>query len=79
MISYIYRVRARSPCGDVVFDSSTMEYAALYSLFLMALAKLDEFSGIATLSVNLTGVNQFSFFRYECRSCHCDLEPSIKW
>jgi hypothetical protein len=78
MAKLIY-VQAKSPDGSLVFNSSITGKSNRQYLIRSAILKLDEYSGIATIRAQEEGAHCWAYFRYECRSDHCDIDRSISW
>ncbi len=79
MSTKVIHVQAKAPDGSLVFDQAQSGKKYRRQLLCNAMLKLDEYAGIATLRVQELGVKGWAYYRYECRSSHCDYDDSIKW
>jgi hypothetical protein len=79
MSAKIIHVQAKKSDGSLVFNSSITGKTNRQYLIRSAMLKLDEYSGIATIRAQEEGARGWVYYRYECRSDHCEIDRTIKW
>jgi hypothetical protein len=79
MSTKFVHVQAKDPGGSLVFDSEVAGKSNRQKLIRFAMLRLDEYCSIATIRCQVEGARGWAYFRYECRSNHCDLDPTISW